>query len=214
MRRARRAARGARVRAAGARRRLSCFMSLRESWGKRMIITHCRVLWFFSINYLGTSPRKASGSTEGAPRSSHWDPRPLARRHRRVPLAGARRTPRAPTGRPRHYRARATSSGVPSYAKKNVKPSKCARWPVRSSQRTAHDSRDSNKKEDRARATLHAHASALLSAQRSRALAIYVRGRRASPYLAAYLALLVDPLLAVARPVDDLVRVRARWVRC
>ena len=106
VRRARRAARGARVRAAGARRRLSCFMSLRESWGKRMIITHCRVLWFFSINYLGTSPRKASGSTEGAPRSSHWDPRPLARRHRRVPLAGARRTPRAPTGRPRHYRAR------------------------------------------------------------------------------------------------------------
>ena len=62
-----------------------------------------------------SAPRKASGSTEGAPRSSHWDPRPLARRHRRVPLAGARRTPRAPTGRPRHYRARATSSGVPSY---------------------------------------------------------------------------------------------------
>ena len=51
------------------------------------------------------------------------------------------------------------------------------------------------------------------SAQRSRALAI-VRGRRESPDLAAYLALLVDPLLAVARPVDDLVRVRARWVRC
>ena len=54
----------------------------------------------------------------------------------------------------------------------------------------------------------------LLSAQRSRALAI-VRGRRESPPdLAAYLALLVDPLLAVARPVNDLVRARARWVRC
>ena len=71
-----------------------------------------------------SAPRKASGSTEGAPRSSHWDPRPLARRHRRVPLAGARRTPRAPTGRPRHYRARATSSGVPSYAKQNKKTKK------------------------------------------------------------------------------------------
>ena len=33
-------------------------------------------------------------------------------------------------------------------------------------------------------------------------------------YLAQYLALLVDPLLAVARPVDDLVRVRAMWLRC
>ena len=40
-------------------------------------------------------------------------PAPLARRPRRVPLAGARRPPRAPTGRPRHYRARATSCGVP-----------------------------------------------------------------------------------------------------
>ena len=42
-------------------------------------------------------------------------PSRVARRPRRVPLASARRPPRAPTGRPRHNRARATSSGVPSY---------------------------------------------------------------------------------------------------
>ena len=43
-----------------------------------------------------------------------------ARRPRRVPLASARRPPRAPTGRPRHYRALATSSGGPSY-ERNLK---------------------------------------------------------------------------------------------
>ena len=42
-------------------------------------------------------------------------PSRVARRPRRVPLASARRPPRAPTGRPRHYRVRATSSGGPSY---------------------------------------------------------------------------------------------------
>ena len=61
--------------------------------------------WDFQIKRVG-----AAGCGSLAP----LGPSREARRPRRVPLASARRPPRAPTGRPRHYRALATSSGGPS----------------------------------------------------------------------------------------------------
>ena len=64
---------------------------------------------------LSTSGSKSEWAHGGRGSLTPLGPSPLARRPRRVPLAGARRPPRAPTGRPRHYRARATSCGVPSY---------------------------------------------------------------------------------------------------
>ena len=67
--------------------------------------------WDFQIERVG-----AAGCGSLAP----LGPSREARRPRRVPLASARRPPRAPTGRPRHYRALATSSGGPSYLTSSI----------------------------------------------------------------------------------------------
>ena len=86
----------------------------RSHWERRALPVGPRQVPLGGRVGLSKSDSKSEWEHQGRGSLAPLGPSRVARRPRRVPLAGARRPPRAPTGRPRHYRARATSSGGPS----------------------------------------------------------------------------------------------------